>query len=250
MGQGPVGSVSLSQRCSQSQCTGALNAFFGIDDGGFSNGAICTTTRTDGCEIVDCATSAWNFPQHPPGLNGGQVNVQAPVFNEAAVFQDPIDEYGSGTWFDRIWSGGDTLTASSFGSAAIPAFSGKSITAPADISLTAPSCDSTGHCGAISRSAPFTIAWSGAAAAVEVKLQTRSADRLLTITCPFSASPATVSAAVTSNLRADPSDAGVPGTTIDVVSTSSMMFSAGDFPILFRADSSAANGGAFLVVTP
>jgi hypothetical protein len=149
---------------------------------------------------------------------------------------------GSGTGGSS--GGGETITASAAG-ADVAAFSGKTVTAPNPITVTAPTCTLNMttfmyDCGTQSLASDLTVSWTGGASTgVTAQITTSKASDLRSVVCSFTSSPATIPAAAL----------GMLGKTADgytanlsVAPTNTTAFTSGGYSIDLTASSNGAAG--------
>ena len=203
----------------------------------------CTTSTVAGCEVEECG----EFVLSSEPLrweNAGAIKVDGVRLD--AGFNFEFDPACTGTCvpyrsprelLPRLWNGGETLTVSATGGD-VPAFSGKTVTAPSEITLTAPVCSpelASADCG-LSRSADLTIAWTGGASTtVLATLRSNRSNRHVVMNCRFASSPGIVSAEAMSKLGAD--DAGY-SSVLSIQGSNRTTFTAGDYDIAFEANNS------------
>jgi len=195
----------------------------------------CTQSTVDGCLVAQCAIS-----------DGGTVSLMHASAGTLTIGGTLIDGgislaydgMGYGLAFmQRAWSGGESVTLSATG-ATVPAFSAMSLIAPADVAVTSPACASF-DCGAISRTEGLTVSWSGASSGVSAGIESSGPAYFVSITCPLTTNPSTISAAVLAHVGA--TDAGFLN-TFSLNASSSTRFTAGDYSVTFIAGGSGVTG--------
>lgn len=124
--------------------------------------------------------------------------------------------------------------------ATVPAFSGITVVAPNEVTLTVPFCSGF-DCGSVSRTADMTLSWTGGSSTkVNAQLftfQTGQGGR--SITCTFSASPGTVPAAAMAKLE---QTGGAVSGFLYVRPLSSTSFVAGSWGVTVTAAGTATLG--------
>ncbi|MBL8949549.1 MAG: hypothetical protein JNK82_02145 [Myxococcaceae bacterium] len=185
-----VGNVAVSNTCLESgACVGgALAQFFAGD----AVEAGCERTTMGSCDVTRCGLSTagvpWRFESAGTVTIAGTAAGALTLNFDGGYYQSVQS---------RLWDAGETLTFSAQG-ATVPAFSGRTVTAPGAPAVTSLSCDG-GSCGTVSRAADFPIVWSAQAAELVVILtavRTGGTQPDVVAACQFSTSPAQVPAAV------------------------------------------------------
>lgn len=195
----------------------------------------CRTEQLGGCEVQECLS----VPAQPvfasAGLltvAGGRLDAGAPMTGADLKCFPNCNAYALSTFQSLpFWEGGETMTASAPGKD-VPAFTA-TVKAPAEITVTAPTCGGTiGGC-VLSRTKDLTIAWnSSAPTSVLASLHSNSLARAVTIDCRFSSSPGTIGAAAMAKLGA--ADAGFTN-SLWVAGSNRTEFEAGDYDVTFEA---------------
>jgi hypothetical protein len=165
--------------------------------------------------------------------SAGDVTIAGTLADGGIKLTYASGHYNAFSGSSKLWNAGDILTLSAAGST-VPAFSGKTVTAPGNITLTSPSCASF-NCGTISRSADLSVTWTGNGP-VNAQLFTASAAESVSISCTFPTSPGTVTANAMGKLL--PAHTG----SLTVSPSSSTTFSAGDYQVSFTANGAGAVG--------
>jgi hypothetical protein len=229
-----VGSVQMTQTCVASgaaqSCSATASAAFGSQ--------ACRTWDAGACTVTDCRAADGGSLALPED-SAGTVTIAGSLLGDVALLFDV--SYPLASADGQAWNPGDMLTASATGGS-VPAFSGETVAAPADIAIEPPLCTS-GQCGHISRSADMSIAWTGPVANVSVSVNSTSTGfgGDVTLTCVFSSSPATVPAAALANLPAD-SDGFT--SSLSVGATNSKTFAAGNYAVTFSLSAIGSNGSS------
>jgi hypothetical protein len=165
----------------------------------------CTESMIGACVVQECFDLKVSGPR--PQHNAGAITVEGVEMDAGFVFtygnehclqNCPAYQYPS-VPKTGLWRGGETLTASAPGGD-VPAFSGKTVTAPNEITVTSPTCTTDAglpwmtSCS-VSRTEDLTITWTGGAGtAVHALLTSGSKNRLLSLSCRFASSPGTIPA--------------------------------------------------------
>jgi hypothetical protein len=198
----------------------------------------CTQSMVGSCQVLDCPMDAGSFVLTQTMHSAGPVSIGGTLLDGGMTITPRDGGYSIALAFARAWNGGETLTVSAPGDE-VPAFSGQTVTAPNDFTLTAPAC-AAASCGSASRSQPLTVSWTGGAATgLSATLTTTGQGRYINATCPLGASPASIPAAVLAALPQ--SDAGYM-TTLDVRASNQSTFAAGDYSVTFSAFGASRSG--------
>ncbi|MGC4119033.1 MAG: hypothetical protein QM765_31595 [Myxococcales bacterium] len=231
------GSIELAQACTRDDsCSYLMTASF-MESAQWPLPG-CESKAVAGCEVMDCAASA--FDHLPPSLSAGTLTVSGLI--PGAINLSPAADGYQESGVMRVWEPGAVLSVSATGEV-VPAFGGRTITAPADIVVTEPLWRA-GSFGSISRSAPLTVAWAGQAP-VGVSLTSMTSERILTLRCRLTESPGTVPAEALSNLWA-PDAGGV--NALSIRPRQVVQFTVQDWEIELSAmGSGGGNAGAFSV---
>jgi hypothetical protein len=245
-----VGVIALSRLCllDGGNCSNdGYTYFYASVDGG------CVWTMVSGCQVFDCHYIGIK----PDYASAGVVTIDGTQFDGGPI---TFDDHGDGGYPNfasyfaidppPLWSGGETLTVTATG-LTVPAFSGKTVRAPHDLSLTGPTCPG-GWCGNFSRSQPFTVAWSGGAGSeATVKLSSYTpANWQAVVVCNLPSSPGTIPAAAMAHLWAS-SDAGsIDGgynAALLVSPSNTTTFKSGTFDISFSATGRGEGGNLNII---
>jgi hypothetical protein len=213
-------------------CGGSVTATFQVDDGGYDGWHSCTKTQSGPCNVVDCITDG-GIPTLPPPLSAGTISVAGTLVDGGISIHYLPNGYETYPVSTRVWNGGDTLTVTAAGGD-VPAFSGKSVTAPNSLVLSAPAC-SGDACGSASKSTALNLTWTGGASS-GVQAQLLSAipagGHSIVATCNFTSSPATIPVAVMGKLGAD-SDGFSSRLSVQPINTNN--FTSGAFQVTVTA---------------
>jgi hypothetical protein len=218
----------------------ASAAFYTATVTGSSN---CTTTTLGGCTVTECIIPADAGTATPvPPESAGDITLTGPSLKLAdggvvtLKFSDA--GYSAAATSTKFWAGGDTLTATAVG-ATVPAFTSQHVTAPTDLTLTAPTCASFA-CGAFSRTADLPVTWTGGtASAVTVMLSSTSAAKSVLVLCKPASSPTTVGSAAMAKLGQ--SDAGFSN-FFGVTPSNTNTFTAGAYSVSLSASGAGGLG--------
>jgi hypothetical protein len=227
-----------------SYCGGSASAAFSTST--FSGSTNCTTSTVGDCQVIDCppGNSDAGSSFTGDGGTGAMLDSAGDITIAGSLVDGGITlTYANGLYHSsapltgRYFNGGATLTVSAAG-ATVPAFSGKSVTAPGDITITAPTC-ATSMCGTISASSDFNVTWTGTATTVRTTvISSKSGAGSATLFCNFASSPGTIGAAAMSKLR---SGSGATN-FISVVPVGTTTFNAGDYSVTFTASGTGTSG--------
>jgi hypothetical protein len=123
----------------------------------------CTVTQMGMCMATRCTIGAGGPGQTSTAVSAGNITVSGAQLATAAVLMPGMNEtYSSPNVTTRVFNGGDMLTIQGSGDpAGVPAFNGM-VTAPSDITLSAPVFTS-GQPLALNRSIDLPIHWTTAA---------------------------------------------------------------------------------------
>lgn len=223
-----IGSVSIIQSSTeaagQTFYSGIILASFFDIPAGFPD---CVRTTVGACTVSDC-TAAADAGTPPDGgqVGAGQVTISGLV--DGGVVLSP-NAQGSYSAFlqTRLFTPGTQVQVQASGGA-VPMFSAQ-VGAPAAPTLTSPVCTLTG-CGMISKTAPYTLTWTGGTNTVSV--QVLSATGQLSCSFPATAGTGTIPAAA---LAAFPAGAVV---NLFVSAENSTTVQAGSFPVGISAQDS------------
>jgi hypothetical protein len=232
------GAINLTQTCvtvaGNDYCSATASAGFASVTGGNTG---CTMSTQGGCTVTSCTpTDAGS--QNPVAQSAGDITITGTDAGTITLTYD--GGYNVFLAMNAIWTGGDTLTAAAAG-ADVAAFSGKTVTAPNTISVTAPTCTLGAggfDCGTVDRSTNYMVTWTGGASTTVVTSMVSSkAGAVTSISCKFTSSPGTVPAAALGMLGKT-SDGFT--TTLTVTAQNTNSFTSGGFSI----DLNATTGGA------
>ena len=233
------GTINLTQSCpSPSPCFGFANASFYTLQNAQSQYA-CTYSTQGSCSVGVCsATDAGTFNAAPE--SAGVITIAGTLGGDLSLNFDSDGGYVQAYVQRTVFQGGETLTVSAAG-AAVPAFSGKSVTAPSDVVLTAPALTvSTGFWAPLSRSSDYQVAWADAGTApVVANFQATKGGALVLVSCTFMSSPGTVPAAAV-NMLSGSSDGYQ--TFLSIGPETSTTFKAGDYSVAFVVDGTTLSG--------
>jgi hypothetical protein len=221
--------VTVSQNCLLApDCSGGAHASFELDDGGVDAGLVCTSSMIDGCAVRTCTRSG-PFTGNPIEESAGDITISGARGGDI-TFPFVAAQYVSAAR-NHLWDGGETLTLSATG-AAVPAFSGKTVVAPHDVTLVSPAVCPTSHCIVVHRSTPFTVTYAGGESTnVDLSLEWSGAGGFIVADCPFTTSPFTFTPQVLAMF--DGADAGEGALVF--TPANSTRFSAGDYDVTFTA---------------
>jgi hypothetical protein len=231
-----TGLVYVNQVCTMvgmmTYCGGSARATFVTS--AFTGSAACQTTTSGNCHVTECMTGDGGI--NNTNDNAGDVTIAGTIVDGGIKLTNTSTGYAPQTVTGRLWQGGGTLTLSTTGGT-VPAISGKTVTAPADIMVTAPTCVAA-NCGALSRSADLNVTWTGSGN-VDVIINSATTSQSELIICSFSSSPGTVPASMMGKII--PNATGVTN-SIAVSPESANTFNAGDYTVTFTAAGNGAVG--------
>ncbi len=233
------GGISVEKTCADVMGTMACNFSSGTF---FAKGVAppersCVSSTSGSCNVLDCLyADDGGAPPDSTQVSAGTISVAGTLVDGGVMMTFSAD----GGYFDGYsavftsyspWRGGETLTVSATG-ATVPAFTDKTVTAPADLIVTTPACPQ-GDCGAIDGTAAFHLTWTGARAAHVSLISTDLAVfRSVFITCDFASSPASIPADVMTKVgkTADGYD-----NSLNVETLTTTGFNAGEYAVTFSA---------------
>jgi hypothetical protein len=142
----------------------------------------------------------------------------------------------------QSFNAGDTLSVTATGGQ-VPAFSGKTVTAPGEITLTAPMFDAIGQTS-FSRATPLAVTWTGASSGSILVLLTTSQPnvRAVEVACiyPAPTGSASVPAAVLGMI--DKADGKTISGRLGVQPIVDAPFTSGMYSVVFRARATSQGG--------
>jgi hypothetical protein len=231
-----TGLVYMNQTCTMvammTYCGGYATATFAT--AGFTGSAACQTTTMGNCHVTECLTGDGGI--NTMNESAGDVTIAGTLVDGGVKLTYSGTSYAQLPFTGRAWQGGETLTLSTTGGT-VPAISGKTVTAPSDIKVTAPTC-AVANCGSLSRTADLNVTWTGSGN-VDVIINSAKASQSELIICSFSSSPGTVPASLMGKII--PSATGVTN-SIAVSPESANTFNAGDYLVTFTAAGTGAVG--------
>jgi hypothetical protein len=221
-------------------------AYFYAYDPNSLGASQCAITTAGSCTVTECNLSGGSAGDGgvavPPNagtltITGGQIS--------GALTLTPTNTNGSYTapvLQSRIFSPGATLSVSATGGA-VPAFSGKTVQAPPDLTVTAPAFDGQNRTS-LSRAGALSVGWTGAGpGSVQVALTTsQQYVRSVSAVCMFPAAGggAQVPAAVMGKLDRANNTTIYGSMTITPVEETA--FQSGGWDIAFRAQGTGKAG--------
>lgn len=199
----------------------------------------CEVETVGSCTLSVCDTS--DVSQDPPAsgtsmqVSAGDVTIDG-LAQELVLSSEASGNYTPVTGMTALWEGGETVTASAPGSADVPEFS-LEVSAPSDVSLTAPELDLLTPL-AVSRSADLEFTWSeGEDGTVTVMISESMGDDVSrSISCSVAATEGSVS--VDASLLEDFTGQGA----LSAVITAAGQTTVDDWAISISASSSLASG--------
>lgn len=221
-------------------------AYFYAYDPNSLGGSQCTITTSGSCTVTECNLSGGSATDGGVGVapNAGTLTITGGQI-AGAMTLTPTNTNGSYTvpvLQSRIFTPGATLGVSATGGT-VPAFSGKTVQAPADLTVVAPAFDSQNRTS-LSRAGALSVAWSGASTgSVQVALTTsQQYVRSVSAVCTFSAAGggAQVPAAVMGKLDRANNTTVYGSMTITPVQETA--FQSGGWDITFRAQGTGKAG--------
>ena len=243
-GANAMGSINVGQSVTGASVRYDIGASFGKFGAPASGGPTCTSKKIGSCTALVCDNIGGDAGA-PPNItttSAGDITITSSGGASVVLsFDGATKRYASKTGATAFFAAGDTLTATAAG-ADVPAFGGKTVVAPAEIVLTAPTCTGT-QCDPIDRTMDLAVTWSGGGAGkVQFTLEALGASKLSTVSCYFDASAhaGTVTAEALSTLLV------VDGTSVQgieiVFPVNEMKFTAGDYPVTFSAQTTGTEG--------
>ena len=220
----------------------AFASFYQYDPSKVGPGA-CTTTTTGACSVIACNLASTQDAGVVSYPNAGTVTFTTPAPTTFTLSPTGANgAYNVPTTQTQIWTAGDTVTASATGGD-VPAFSGKTVTAPSDVTVTAPVFDTSART-TLSRASDLSVAWSGGSVGnVQIMVSTSQVGvHSVSATCTFAATAgsATIPAAVMGQL--DKADGTSIYGSIVVAPQNDVPFKAGDWDVTLRAGAGGKSG--------
>jgi hypothetical protein len=233
-----VGTIALSELCTTpGACSAIAIATFVTQP----KDPPCTQTELGGgCTLTECKPNS--FETKLPLQSAGTLTFEGSLADSALKLDFASSEtgYTPVQLPQRPWNGGETLSVSATG-AAVPAFADRSVIAPGRVEVTSPVCRD-GKCGAISRSTPLTVTWTGdARTELVATLMTggSGATPAVSLSCRFASSPGTISAETLARLPS-----GAASNTFGLTPVTSTTFAAGAWDVTLMI-TGAPSAGSF-----
>lgn len=178
-------------------------------------------------------------------IAGGTGDAGAAVMTYGPITSGPYmyKGYKSVSGDLQFYAGGDMLTATAAGGADLPAIPSQMLTAPTDITLTAPACTVSG-CPDLDRTMDLVATWTGGGAGkVFVTYETLSANFVAIVSCNFDASAGTgtVPTALLAHLEKG-GDPGISGVFAIGVTNETPVFMVKDIAAKFEIQGSGFAG--------
>jgi hypothetical protein len=242
-----AGAISLVQSCTTVSgvgtfCGGGATAVFYTATGNTGVQAGCTQSTQGSCNVTVCTPTDGGTGPTTTTDSAGDITITGTDAGTITLSYDA--GYPTFIGMGQMWAGGETITAGAAG-ADVPAFSGKTVTAPNAITLMTPMCTLNMmtfmyDCGTIDRSMDYSVAWTGGASTTVVtSLTSVKSGNVTSISCKFTSSPGTIPAAAL-GMMGKTSDGY--NTTLSINGINTTSFQAGNYSVNLTAENTGTTG--------
>lgn len=202
----------------QSTAVLGMSASAGFVSAYSTGGSTCTTSKTGSCTVTQCPTGGSSDAGTPPPASAGTISITGG--SKTVQLVPSGTTYTAQSAQQKFWNGGETIEAKSTG-AEVPAFDIKA-TAPAYVTVTAPTFPASPGKVTVNRAQALGVAWNGGGAgdvSVGITATTASASTSIACTFPASGGSGSVPSSVLTSLPSSPTTATISITTSNVTET-------------------------------
>ncbi|HVH42967.1 MAG TPA: hypothetical protein VM925_11510 [Labilithrix sp.] len=250
-----TGTITLAQTVSvygsQTYYNAYASAYFVAPDPDATAGtaSTCTTSTVAGCTVLDCPGSGGSTGKDagavktPP--NAGAITITGGALPSGGLSLTPTGvngTYEAETLKELAFEDGDELVVSAKG-ADVPAFAGKSVHGPSNITVTAPAFNQQFQTS-VDRSKDLNVAWTGTSAGdVTIGItSSRQNGRFVQVECKASAASGTASVPSEALSKLEVPDGKSIFGSISITPSAAVTFEAGEFDVTFRVQGSGKTG--------